>query len=75
VVKGTNTNDTVRENVPAEVVGCRGTIVVVNRTDPGRFFGEGLWAFTSDLRPMDEAASDEHDASVAAYRAAEGKMY
>jgi hypothetical protein len=53
VLKGTNTNDSVRENVPAEVVGCRGMIVVVNRTDPGRFLGEGLWAFTSDLRPVD----------------------
>jgi hypothetical protein len=56
VVRGTNTRDAERTNVPAVVIGCRGMIVVVNRTDPGRYFGEGLWAFTSDLLPADASA-------------------
>ena len=50
VVKGTNSNDSVREGVPAEILRCVGPIVVVARTDPGRFLGEGLWCWVSDVR-------------------------
>lgn len=49
VRKGTNSRDVVRENVPAVVVGCRGPIVVVDRTDSGRYLGEGLWCWSSDI--------------------------
>lgn len=49
VRKGENTNGSVRENVTGVVVGCRGLVVVIDRDEPGRFAGEGVWAFTSDV--------------------------
>ena len=52
VAEGHNSNDVKRTDVPARIVGCSGMVVVVERTDPGRYHGEGLWAFASNLSPL-----------------------
>lgn len=49
VRSGFNSNDAARYGVTGRVVGFRGPIVVVDRDEPGRFFGEGVWAFVGDV--------------------------
>lgn len=60
VAEGFNSRNAERNDVTGVILGFRGPIVVVNRDEPGRYFGEGVWAFTSDVLVLVDMAKAPH---------------